>query len=314
MTRSQLKEEEAAKHGDAAYRYLYKAAVGLLERQAWAQAAAACGAMLGAAGGDAAQQQRAVTAAGKLCAHMPSEEAAPAVAAVALQASSSAPGLSSGAALELLGLLCSAVQRAPAPAPPQLAETALSCAASSQPLLATAALLLPALVAQPFTERRSKGSSAAAAEWEHLTRAAIASVTDTIQQLEGSLSAGEPLPLGERQRQLAFLEAAFVPTNALRRVLAGQGGSGMAGSSATACRLAAAALEALAGMVGVASRVASDSAPSSLSSQGHAAAVALATAARLRAACTDGDPEPPCSSEAVCWLLGWDLASYCRDR
>ncbi|PRW58029.1 Regulator of spindle pole body duplication [Chlorella sorokiniana] len=63
---SQLPTEEAGRHGEAAFKYLYKAAVTLLEHQAWQQLAAVCGAMLAAGGGDAVAQRRAVAAVARL--------------------------------------------------------------------------------------------------------------------------------------------------------------------------------------------------------------------------------------------------------
>ena len=307
---SLLNPEEAAKHGDAAYKYLYKAAVLLLERGAWQQLAGVCAALLAAAGGDAAAQQRAVQAVCKLSGHMPEEQAAAALAAVTARASSA--DLGSSAALDLLSLLCSATQRATVATTSQhLQQAALSCAASSQPVLQTTALLLPALALR----------LPASADWIAPVTAAVASLTCSIQQLEQQLAASaRPLPLADLHRQLAVLEAAFQPANTLRRQLAARlaspdkaaGGGGDPSQvlgGAAAAGLAASVLELLAGMVGVGSR---HSSGSTLTGQGHAAAVGLVTAARLRAAASDA--HQLCSSQAVGWLLGWDFQRCCTDR
>lgn len=303
-TRSQLKAKEAAKHSEAAGKYLYKAAVTLLERQAWLQLAAVCGAMLAAADGDAAAQCSAVQKAGRLAGHAPEEHGAALLAAVAVQAGS-AEELSRSACLELLGLLSSAAQRATVAATcGHLRQAAAACAASSEPLLQAAALLLPALALQA----PSKGT-AAVADWVEPVSAAVSRVASSIEQLEEQQAAVQPPRLDAQQQQhLAVLEASFLPANALRRMLGSSDRAGGSGSpayaSATAADAAASVLELLAGAVGVASRLAGPS--SSLSSQGHAAAVGLVAAARLRAAagCT---AQPVCSSQAARWLLGWDL-------
>lgn len=320
-TRSQLKPEEATKHGEAAYRYLYKAAVGLLERRAWSPAAEVCGALLAAAGSDATAQRRALAAAAKLVGHMPEEHAAAALAALAARASgggSSSAELGAAGALDLLGLLSSAAQRAStAAAARQLQQAAMACAASGQPLLQTAALLLPALLVQ--LGGSSSGSARIAVAWEQPASVAVELIADGIQRLEQA--AGQPLPLAEQQRQLSLLEAAALPANALRRALAAQLPGGDKADShgdvvqtlggPAAAETAAAALELLAGMVGVGSRL---PASSSLADQGHAAAVGLVTATRLRAACVAqqaaGSCQDVCSSQAVAQLLGWDLSAY----
>lgn len=306
--------------------------MGLLEHRAWREAAATCGAMLAAAGGDASAQRRALAAAGKLVGHMPEEHAAAALAAMAARASvsvsdstNSGPELSAAATLDLLGLLSSAAQRATTAATArELQQAASDCAASGQPLLQTAALLMPALVLQLGTADGC--GSAAAAEWVEPVAAAVALVINSIQQIEQA--AEKPKPLLEQQRQLAILEAAVLPLNTLRRTLAprlpggdkGAGGNGdvvQALGGIAAADAAAAVLELLAGAAGVGSRhaVQSGGTAASLASQGHAAAVGLVTAARLRAACaaqqSGGSGKAVCSSQAVVWLLGWDLPTYC---
>lgn len=296
----------------------------LLERQAWQPLAGVCSSLLAASGDDATAQQRAVQAVGKLAGHMPEEAAATALAALAARTGSLALG--SGAALGLLGLLCSAVQHASSTAAcQQLQQAALSCTATaaaeggSQQLLQTAALLLPALVVQ------APGSGAGAADWLEPVASVVQVVTSAIEQLEGQLAAARPQPLGSQQVQVALLEAAFLPANALRRVLAahlaaGDKAKGASGSSpgvgqllggAAAVAAAASTLELLCGMVWLSSR--QDSLDGS---QDHAAAVGLVTAARLRAACLSsrGDPAELVSSRAVRWLLGWDLQAYCAGR
>lgn len=316
--RSQLRPEEAGKHREAAHKYLYSAAVGLVERRSWARAADVCGAMLAAAGDDAAAQARALAAAGKLAGHMPEEHAA-ATAAAAARACTCGDGSTLGAtaALELLGQLCSAAQRATSPtACEELQQAVQACAsAAGQPLLRVAALLLPALALQ------TGGPSPAMAQ---AVRAATALVADAIQQLEAQQQ--KPAALAE---QLALLEAAVLPANALRRILAARmpsssdkaAGSGelvRALGGAPAADTAASVLELLAGAVGMASRCADSSggAAAALAGQGHAAAVGLATATRLRAACAaqhaggDASGGLCSSSQAVRWLLGWDLQSY----
>ena len=212
----------------------------------------------------------------------------------------------------MLGLLCSATQRATAAATSQqLQQAALSCSSGSQPLLQTAALLLPALALQ----------LPASTDWTAPVTAAVAALTASIQQLEQQLAAAaRPLPLADLQRQLVLLEAAFQPANTLRRQLAARlassdkaaGGAGDPSQllgSAAAAGLAASVLELLAGMVGVGSR---HSSGSTLSGQGHAAAVGLVTAARLRAAASDA--HQLCNSQAVSWLLGWDFQRYSSGR
>lgn len=304
---SLLPAEEAGRHSEAAFKYLYKAAVTLLERQAWQRLAAVCGAMLAAAGSEAVAQRRAAAAVGKLVGHAPEEWAAAVLAAVAETATASEVQLSSAAALDLLGLLCSAAQRAEsAGACQQLWQAAETCAASQHQLLQTAGLLLPALV-------MGAGSSAGG-EWP-LT------VTTLVHRLAGSITQLEAQQGPAAQAQLSPLEAAFVPANIVRRVVAsqlgirGDAGSGGGGGAvqalggAAAASAAAEVLELLAGAVGVTSRHAPDS---SLAGQGHAAAVALATAARLRAAA--GGDQLHRLQPAARSLLGWDLQSYCTGR
>lgn len=304
---SQLPAEEAGRHGEAAFKYMYKAAVTLLERQAWQQLPALCGAMLAAAGGDAAAQRRAAAAVGKLAGHAPEEQAAAMLAGVAeAAAADDAAQLSSAAALDMLGLLCSAAQRAEsAVARQQLQQAAAACAASQHSVLQTAALLLPAVALGD--------GSGAGSDWPQLVSAAVNHLECSITQLEEQQSQAP-------QAHLALLEAAFLPANAVRRVVAPQLGSGDAASrggsgtvqalgGAAAATTAATVLELLAAAVGTASRSAPDS---SLARQGHAAAVALATAARLRAAA--GGDQLRSLQPAACKLLGWDLHSYCGGR
>lgn len=305
--RSQLPAEEAGRHSEAAFKYLYKAAVTLLERQAWQQLDAVCGAMLAAAGSDAAAQRRAAAAVGKLVGHAPEERAAAVLAAVAEAAAASEAQLSSAVALDLLGLLCSAAQRAEsADTCQQLWQAAEICAASQHQLLQTAGLLLPALA-------MGAGSSAGGG-WPY-------SVTTVVNRLVGSITQLEGQQGPAAQAQLSLLDAAFLPANVVRRVVAsqlgsrGDAGSGGGGSvvhalgGAAAASAAAEVLELLAGAVGAASRHAPDS---SLAGQGHAAAVALATAARLRAAA--GGDQLHMLQPAARSLLGWDLQSYSAGR
>ncbi len=302
---SQLPAEEAGRHGEAAFKYVYKAAVTLLERQAWQQMPALCGAMLAAAGSDAAAQRRAAAAVGKLAGHAPEERAAAMLAAAAeAAAAGDAAQLSSAAALDLLGLLCSAAQRAEsAGARQQLQQAAAACAASQYSVLQTAALLLPAVALGD--------GSGAGSDWPQLVSAAVDRLERSISQLEEQRG---------QTAQAHLLEAAFLPANALRRVVAPQLGSCDAASrsssgvvqalgGAAAASTAATVLELLATAVGTASRSAPDS---SLASQGHAAAVALATAARLRAAA--GGDQLRSLQPAARKLLGWDLHSYCGGR
>ena len=280
---------------------MYKAAVMLLERRACPQLAAMCGAMLAAAGGDAAAQRRALAAVGKLAGHAPEEQAAAMLAAAAEAGADSTVGLSSAAALDLLGLLCSAAQRAETTGGrQQLQQAATACAASQQPLLQTAVLLLPALALEP----RAGGT---AGGW-------VQPVSAAVERLASSIARVDEQPAADVQTHLDLLQAAFLPANAVRRVLAAQLGTSDAASSAAqalgaAAGTAASVLELLAGAVGAASRHSPDS---SLASQGHAAAVALATAARLRAAA--GGEQMGSVERAARWLLAWDLQSYCAGR
>lgn len=332
---SQLGTEEACRHSEAAYKYLYKAGVMLLERKAWQQAVGVCAALLVAAGSEAAGQRRALAAATKLAAHMPEEHGAAAVAALAARArSTGAEQLSAGAAADLLGMLCSAAQRTTSSAAARLLQhAALSCAASEAPELQTAPLLLPALLLH-----MSASSGGAVPDWLGQVAAAIHLVSDSIQQLEAQ--GGAQLPLSEARHHLAVLEAACMPANVLRRTLAGKLAGNAKGAAAgpsstegdmcrllggrAAANLAAQVLELLAGAVGVASRQPGGHATSSpLSAQGHAAAVGLVTAARLRAACSMQQQGVVAEAEvarqlgsrqAATWLLGWDLQHYCSDR
>lgn len=281
----------------------------LLEAASWHSLATVCGGMLAAAGSDSVAQCRAVQAVGKLAGHAPEERAAEVLAAVVERACAAAD-LSSSAALDLLGLLCSTAQRATAPTSSgQLRKAAMACAASNHLLLQTAALLLPALALQ--------APAGAADDWVQPVSVEVARLASCISQLEQQLQQ----PAAAVQQQLTTLEAAFLPANVLRRALAGQLGRGDKGGSggdvasalcsAAAVHVAASVLELLAGAVGLASSVAGSS--SSLSSQGHAAAMGLVAAARLRAAGSGGDVQL-LSGEAVRQLLGWSLASYCDGR
>lgn len=319
---SQLGADEAARHSEAAYKYLYKAGMGLLEQRCWQQLASVCGGLVAAAGGDVAAQRRALAAAAKLVAHMPGEEAAAAVAAVAAKVCSERSSvLGTEAGSDLLGMLCSAAQRATsASAARVLSEAALSCGRSKLPLLRVAPLLLPALALQLPPERDP--------DWLVPVSAAVGLVNTSLQQLQA------PLPSGTAQQPVAMLQAAYHPANVLRRALAAQlaasdKAGAAAGCSGDACqrlggpaaaRLVAVALEILAGAVGAGSRQPHEGTSSTLGSQGHAAAVALVTAARLRAACLlqqaggsaasdHGDME--CTASACGRLLGWGLQQFC---
>jgi hypothetical protein len=281
-----------------------------LEQQAWVALPGVASGMLAAAVDDAAQE-RAVLAVGKLLGHMPGEPAAATLAAVAARAQSLA--LSGSAAAGLLVMLCTAVQHADSDgAVQQLTAAVLHCAAASPPLQ-TAALLLPALaIQQPCS---------AAAEWSKPVEAAMQLITGALEQLERAAAQPQAQPLGSALQAQQLLEAALLPANALRRVLgaADKSMAGLAGAVQHLGGVAAAGqvadvLDLLCGMVGACSRLHAGQA-SSLRSQGHAAAVALVAAARLRVAAVQaGGALQPCSSEAVGRLLGWDLQSYCGGR
>lgn len=271
------------RHGDAAYRSLYKQAVGLIEAHSWGLAREAAAAMVAAATADAGQARRAVQAAGKFLGYLPEAEAA----ALLAELIGSVGGLPAAAADDLLGLLCSAAQRSGQPA--LLHEAVLMACACDSLVLRQAALLLPAL----------------GAEGER----SLQPMMDAVAEAEGSLAAlelhldSEPLPLSELRRNLAVASAAFQAGNALRRLLSGDRSAAAAPGSAVA---AAGVLELLAGIVGVGGRVSAagiEAAPLPFPDQAHAAAVALATAARLRAA---ADSAAPTSSPHVQRLLGWD--------
>lgn len=257
--------------------------------------------MLAAAGGDAVAQRRAVAAVGKLTGHAPEEQAAAMLAAAVEAGAGSDAELSSAAVLDLLVLLCSAAQRAEtAGGRRQLKQAATACGASQHPLLQTAVLLLPAVALEPET-------GSAAGGWVQPVGAAV-------ERLVGSITRVEEQQAADVQPHLDLLEAAFLPANSVRRVLAAQLGSSDAASSTAqalggAAGTAASVLELLAGAVGTASRHARGS---SLASQGHAAAVALVTAARLRAA--SGGEQMGSIEQATRGLLGWGLQSYCAGR
>ncbi|KAL4433955.1 hypothetical protein ABPG75_000396 [Micractinium tetrahymenae] len=323
---SQLGAAEAARHSEAAYKYLYKAGVALLEQQAWPQLAGVCGGLLAAAGGDGAAQRRALAAAAKLVAHMPDEHAAAAVSAVAAKAcGKGSSDLGPEAATDLLGMLCSTAQRAAsAAAAHTLSEAVLGCNSSTVPALQVAPLLLPALALQHPPARGEPG-------WLEPVSTAVRLVSASLQQLQVSL------PPAAAQQHLAVLQSACQAANVLRRVLATQlAGSDKAATAAAAApsshdacdrlggpaavNVAASVLELLAGAVGVGSRQPHDGTAAALGSQGHAAAVALVTAARLRAACllqqagqgaAGGRGELQHTAAACGLLLGWDLPRFC---
>ncbi len=322
---SQLGADEAARHSEAAFKYLYKAGMALLEQCSWQQLAGVCGSLVAAAGNDLAAQRRAVAAAGKLVAHMPEEQAAMAVAAVIPNVSGErSSNLGAEAACNLLSVLCSVAQRATsASAASVLSEAALDCSSSATQPLRVAPLLLPALALQLLPAERKP-------DWLEPVSAAVDLVSTSLQQLQG------PLPSDAAQQHVSLLQAAYQPANVLRRALAAQlAGSDKeataAGRGGDACKrlggpaaasLAATALELVAGAVGVGSRQPHDDA-SPPTSQGHAAAVALVTAARLRAACllqqaahsaAADHGKMECTATACGWLLAWDLQQFCSAR
>lgn len=298
----------------------------LLEQCSWQKLAGVCGSLVAAAGNDLAAQRRAVAAAGKLVAHMPEEQAAMAVAAVIPKVSGErSSNLGAEAACNLLSVLCSVAQRATsASAASVLSEAALDCSSSATQPLRVAPLLLPALALQlPPAERKP--------DWLEPVSAAVDLVSTSLQQLVG------PLPSGAAQQHVSLLQAAYQPANVLRRALAAQlAGSdrdtAAAGRGGDACErlggpaaasLVAMALELLAGAVGVGSKQPLGDTASPPTSQGHAAAVALVTAARLRAACllqqarhsaAADHGKMECTATACGWLLGWDLQQFCSAR
>lgn len=308
----------------------------LLERRSWRHLPAVCSSLLVVAGGQAVAQLRAMQAVSKLVAHMPEEQAAAALAAVAVCLGRQE--LCSEAASCLLGLLCSAVEQATSAATSQhLHAAVLSCAGTAAPaeggqaVLQAAALLLPALALQ------QPGHAAGA--WVQPVAAVEQSMLESVQQLEAQLAATQrnKQPMGSVQQQLAALAAASQAANTLRRQLAvadktksrsGSGGGGGGSSFAhavqqlggpAAAATAAAVLELGGPIVGVYSRV-EEALCGELGgglggTSGHTAAVALVAAARLRAACPDSTADGLlCSSTAVSRLLGWDLQAYCAGR
>ena len=143
-----------------------------------------------------------------------------AVAAVAAQAGrGSAAELAPAAAADLLGMICSAAQRASSPATASaLQQAALSCAVGGAPQLQAAVLLLPALALHLPT-----AAFGAEPSWLQPTAVAVQRVSTSIRKLDGQLAAGAaPLSLGEVHRHVALLDAACLPINVLRRTLAGQ--------------------------------------------------------------------------------------------
>ena len=288
---SLIKPEEAARHGDAAYRSLYKMAVVLIETRSWASARDAAAAMVAAAATDTSQARRAVQAAGKFLGHLPETEAAE----LLVELASGYHCLPAAAADDLLGPLCSAAQRAEQSA--MLHEAFSMVSASGSPILRQAALLLPMLGMEG--ERALQLAADAAAEAE-----------GSLAALERHLGA-QQLPPTELHRHLAIAGAAFQTGNTLRRLLSVDCKGAAAPSSAAAQLAAAAALELLAGTVGVGTLVLASAAPPEAVSlpfagQGHAAAVALVSAARLRATASAA---PPTSSMYLRRLLGWDCLS-----
>lgn len=323
MACSQLGADEAARHSEAAYKYLYKAGVALLEQRSWQQLASVCGGLMSAAGGNTAAQRRALTAAAKLVAHMPDEQAATVVAVIAAKACEECSRLEAETAADLLGMLCSVAQRATgASAARVLSGAADSCGRSILPPLQVAPLLLPAMALQLSPADRSPN-------WLERVSSAVGLVNASLQQLLA------PLPSGTAQQHAVVLQAAYQPSNVLRRALAAQlsgGDKAVAAAShngdvcdllggSAGVSLAASALELLAGAAGVMSRQPHGGMPGILSGQGHAGAVALVTAARLRASCLlqqagqgalAGRGEMERIATACAWLLGWGLQPSAR--
>eukprot|EP00887_Chlorella_sp_A99_P003555 scaffold7.g3555.t1 len=318
-----LQPSEAAKHGDTIYRSLYKAAVALIQAHSWECAATVVRAMVAAAGADATAVQRAVEAAGKFAGHMPEEQAAALLAALV------EGDVPPAAADDLLCLLCSAVQRMETPA--LLWRAALLAGSCGQPALCQAVLLLPALsaVGTPADSRTDGGSRSSAAQGLQQVLAALEAAEQSIAALEQHLQGAASLPARDVRQHLAVAAAAFQAANATRRLLAAEGaakgGGNVAAAGGSAMRLAAASvMELLAGAVSVAGRAAEESGagPQPFSGQGHAAAVGLVMAARLRAlapadasGCTcspGGEGGGSGSAGGGCRrLLGWEFAEFC---
>ena len=299
----------------------------LVEAGGWEQAQAVACAMVAAAACDGAQAQRAVQAVGKLAGHLPEGHCALLLAALAAQ------GVPAPAGAVLLSLLCSAAQRLDAPG--LLWQAVVHVSASQHAVLRQAALLLPGLSVPATGLCSSSGSDGQQAV--QLVTSAVEAAEASIWELERHLS-GYPLPLPEAQHHLTLVGAAFQAANALRRLLAAdRGGRGAgAGAAAPACDAAmslaaAAALEVLAGAVGPGSRVAEAgcAGPMPFVGQGHAAAVGLVAAARLRAAAVElagasvlingsssggggrGSTSSSIEGTRPCrWLLGWGFSCF----
>lgn len=255
----------------------------------------------------------------KFSAHLPDGavlEVAVALAAALLDSDSS---LSDVLSLELVGLLCTACQRAgaaaaaAAPFSSDAWATLVQCGSSPSPVMQQAALLVPCLAMW-------RGSSGAQpAGWVQPVSLALAAARASAAALHQHL-ANPSLPPEQVQRHALVLAAAWQPANLLRKALAPDPGAAyhQLGSSdavaaatqqlellsvlvCTAHAAGAAGLEggAAAAQLGV------------LAKQGHAAAVGLATTAKLRGAHGGEQLVPVVSADVAAALLGWDFQAYC---
>ena len=245
-------------------------------------------------------------------------EAAAAAVSALLEGSSGEPG--AAPAQEAVALLAAACQRAAAePAVAGgLQAAVLQCVGSGSAVARQAAGLLPVLAVQQAGGGSSSGKgSRGPPSWVQPVAAAGAAAAASAAALQRHL-ARPSLPPDELRHHAALLVAAFQPANALRRALAGRPLPELLGGGAEAVAAAAAQLELLAAVVSTAHRVtaapeAAELVPqlAALARQGHAAAVGLATAAKMRAAGGAPVAGSVLDAGAAAALLGWDFARYC---
>lgn len=331
---------EAARHAEAAHKYLYRGALVLLEAKDWDRLQTCAAAVLAVSA--AGQATRAVQVSWacpcsspgaaaflqalhlnshhcpllqvitKLAPHAPPSAAASMLLAAAAQlCEASAQAAGSEASTELLSALAAAALRPTEGAREggraELWQAVHLCAASQAGgVLPLAGLLLPAL-AGPCSP----------AGWVPLTLAAIETVRSSLCSLHGAAAAAKQQASGQ-----ATLAAALPLAAAVRKAVGSRcqpetvAGAAESFGGGEAAEAAAAVLDLLPGLVGIGARCGAEAQRELFEKQAHAAAVAAVSAARLRAALIPGDPaSAPHSESSVCdlqsigWLLGWELGA-----